>query len=56
MVTNMARSPKVMMSSNTRYGCRKADIAVANTYYLTLMLSGKKGPEQLVLPKIKPLF
>ena len=44
MVSNMARSPK----GNDRaqilaVAAGEADIAVANTYYLALMLSGKKG-------------
>ena len=35
----------------------EADIAVANTYYLALMLSGKKGPEQqAAAKKVKPFF
>ena len=43
MVSNMARSPK----GNDRaqilaVAAGEADIAVANTYYLALMLSGKK--------------
>jgi iron(III) transport system substrate-binding protein len=29
----------------------EADIAIANTYYLALMLSGKKGPEQKAAAK-----
>ena len=29
----------------------EADIAVANTYYLALMLSGNKGPEQQAAAK-----
>merc|ERR1711990_1348485 len=44
MVSNMARAPK----GNDRaqilaVAAGEADIAVANTYYLALMLSGKKG-------------
>ena len=35
----------------------EADIAVANTYYLALMLSGKKGAEQQATDKkSKPFF
>ena len=35
----------------------EADIAVANTYYLALMLSGNKGPEQqAAAKKVKPFF
>ncbi|OUX54537.1 MAG: Fe(3+) ABC transporter substrate-binding protein [Pelagibacteraceae bacterium TMED287] len=58
MVTNMARSPK----GNDRaqilaVAAGEADIAVANTYYLALMLSGKKGPEQqAAAKKVKPFF
>ncbi len=58
MVSNMARSPK----GNDRaqilaVAAGEADIAVANTYYLALMLSGKKGPEQQsAAKKVKPFF
>ena len=58
MVANMARSPK----GNDRaqilaVAAGEADIAVANTYYLALMLSGKKGPEQqAAAKKVKPYF
>jgi iron(III) transport system substrate-binding protein len=58
MVANMARAPK----GNDRaqilaVAAGEADIAVANTYYLALMLSGKKGPEQqLAAKKVKPYF
>ena len=58
MVTNMARAPK----GNDRaqilaVAAGEADIAVANTYYLALMLSGKKGPEQqAAAKKVKPFF
>jgi len=58
MVSNMARSPK----GNDRaqilaVAAGEADIAVANTYYLALMLSGKKGPEQkAAAKKVKPYF
>jgi iron(III) transport system substrate-binding protein len=35
----------------------EADYAVANTYYIALMLSGQKGPEQQqAAKKVKPLF
>ena len=35
----------------------EAEIAVANTYYIALMLSGKKGPEQqAAAKKVKPFF
>ena len=35
----------------------EADLAVANTYYLALMLSGKKGPEQQeAAKKVLPFF
>ena len=52
MVSNMARAPK----GNDRaqilaVAAGEADIAVANTYYLALMLSGKKGPEQQAAAK-----
>ena len=58
MVLNMARSPK----GNDRaqilaVAAGEADIAVANTYYLALMLSGKKGAEQqAAAKKVKPFF
>ena len=47
LVANMARDSK----GNDRaqilaVAAGEADLAVANTYYLALMLSGKKGPEQ----------
>jgi iron(III) transport system substrate-binding protein len=47
IVANMARTPK----GNDRaqilaVAAGEADIAIANTYYLALMLSGKKGEEQ----------
>jgi iron(III) transport system substrate-binding protein len=35
----------------------EADYAVANTYYIALMLSGKKGPEQqTAAKKVRPFF
>ncbi len=58
VVSNMARTPK----GNDRaqimaVAAGEADIAVANTYYLALMLSGKKGPEQQAAgAKVKPYF
>ena len=58
VVSNMARTPK----GNDRaqimaVAAGEADIAVANTYYLALMLSGKKGVEQqLAAKKVKPFF
>jgi len=58
MVDNMARKPK----GNDRaqilaVAAGEADYAVANTYYIALMLSGKKGPEQqAAAKKVKPFF
>ena len=58
VVSNMARAPK----GNDRaqilaVAAGEADIAVANTYYLALMLSGNKGPEQQeAAKKVKPFF
>ena len=58
VVANMARTPK----GNDRaqimaVAAGEADIAVANTYYLALMLSGKKGPEQqAAAKKVKAFF
>ena len=58
VVNNMARTPK----GNDRaqimaVAAGEADIAVANTYYLALMLSGKKGPEQqAAAKKVKAFF
>jgi len=58
VVANMARTPK----GNDRaqimaVAAGEADIAVANTYYHALMLSGKKGPEQqAAAKKVKPFF
>ena len=58
VVSNMARDPK----GNDRaqilaVAAGEADIAVANTYYLALMLSGKKGTEQQeAAKKVKPFF
>ena len=58
VVSNMARDPK----GNDRaqilaVAAGEADIAVANTYYLALMLSGKKGAEQQeAAKKVKPFF
>ena len=58
IVSNMARTPK----GNDRaqimaVAAGEADIAVANTYYLALMLSGKKGAEQqTAAKKVKAFF
>ena len=58
LVNNMARKPK----GNDRaqilaVAAGEADYGVANTYYIALMLSGKKGPEQQTAAKrIKPFF
>jgi len=58
LVNNMARKPK----GNDRaqilaVAAGEADYAVANTYYIALMLSGKKGPEQQAAAKrVKPFF
>jgi len=58
VVANMAREPK----GNDRaqilaVAAGEADIAVANTYYHALMLSGKKGAEQQeAAKKVKPFF
>lgn len=57
-VNNMSRSPK----GNDRaqilaVAAGEADIAVANTYYYALMLSGQKGEEQkLAAKKVLPFF
>jgi len=58
VVANMARTPK----GNDRaqilaVAAGEADIAVANTYYHALMLSGKKGAEQqAAAKKVRPFF
>jgi len=58
VVNNMARDSK----GNDRaqilaVAAGEADLAVANTYYLALMLSGKKGPEQqAAAKKVLPFF
>jgi len=58
IVKNMARKPK----GNDRaqilaVAAGEADYAVANTYYIALMLSGKKGPEQqAAAKKVIPYF
>ena len=58
VVANMARDSK----GNDRaqilaVAAGEADLAVANTYYLALMLSGKKGKEQQeAAKKVKPFF
>ena len=57
-VNNFARKPK----GNDRaqilaVAAGEAELAVANTYYIALMLSGKKGPEQeAAAKKVKPFF
>ena len=54
----MARKPK----GNDRaqilaVAAGEADLAVANSYYIALMLSGKKGPEQqAAAEKVRPVF
>ena len=58
VVKNMARNPK----GNDRaqilaIAAGEADLAVANTYYLALMLSGQKGHEQqAAAKKVQPFF
>ena len=58
LVSNMARKPK----GNDRaqilaVAAGEADLAVANSYYIALMLSGKKGPEQqAAAKKVQPIF
>jgi len=58
VVANMARTP----TGNDRaqimaVAAGEADIAVANTYYLALMLSGKKGADQQeAAKKVKAFF
>ena len=58
VVANMARTPK----GNDRaqimaVAAGEADIAIANTYYLALMLSGNKGAEQqAAAKKVKAFF
>jgi iron(III) transport system substrate-binding protein len=58
IVSNMARDSK----GNDRaqilaVAAGEADLAVANTYYLALMLSGKKGAEQqAAAKKVMPFF
>ncbi len=58
VVANMARDSK----GNDRaqilaVAAGEADLAVANTYYLALMLSGQKGAEQqAAAKKVKPFF
>ena len=58
IVNNMARSPK----GNDRaqilaVAAGEADLAVANTYYYALMLSGQKGEEQkIAAKKVTPYF
>ena len=52
------QSPRNQMTSmEGLYAAGEADYAVANTYYIALMLSGKKGPEQqAAAKKVKPFF
>ena len=58
LVANMARSPK----GNDRaqilaVAAGEADLAIANTYYYALMLSGQKGEEQkIAAKKVLPFF
>ena len=58
LVANMARDSK----GNDRaqilaVAAGEADLAVANTYYLALMLSGKKGSDQqAAAQKVRPFF
>ena len=58
IVSNFARKPK----GNDRaqilaVAAGEAEYAVANTYYVALMLSGKKGPEQqAAAKKVAPFF
>jgi len=58
VVSNMARKPK----GNDRaqilaVAAGEAELAVANTYYIALMLSGKKGAEQqAAAKKVRPYF
>ena len=58
LVANMARPSK----GNDRaqilaVAAGEAELAIANTYYIALMLSGKKGEEQkAAAQKVKPLF
>ena len=58
LVNNMARKPKGNDRSQIlAVAAGEADLAVANTYYIALMLSGKKGPEQqTAAKKVKPFF
>ena len=57
MVDNMARSPKGNIELKfLQWPQVTADIAVANTYYLALLLSGKKGAEQKAAAKKVKLF
>ena len=58
LVNNMARTPKVNDRAQIlAVAAGEADYAVANTYYIALMLSGKKGPEQqAAAKKVRPFF
>ena len=51
VVSNMARTPKEMTAQILAVAAGEADIAVANTYYLALMLSGKKDQNNKLLLK-----
>ena len=58
IVSNMARDPKGNDRSQIMaVAAGEADIAVANTYYLALMLSGNKGADQqAAAKKVKAFF
>ena len=58
LVANMARESKGSDRAQIlAVAAGEADLAVANTYYLALMLSGKKGPEQQeAAKKVLPFF
>ena len=58
VVSNMARDPKGNDRSQIMaVAAGEADIAVANTYYLALMLSGNKGADQqAAAKKVKAFF
>ena len=58
IVKNMAREPQGNDRSQIlAVAAKEAEIAVANTYYYGLMMSGKKGKEQMEAAKrVKPFF
>ena len=58
IVANMARNPRGNDRSQIMaVAAGEADLAVANSYYIALMLSGKKGPEQqAAAKKVKIIF